>query len=983
MRIVRRVKTLSLTALALLLTLSVACADDTPAPVAPTPLAAPPVVAPLVADDDAPPALRLPTEPRPTSESVVLDVDPRQERTFSGSVEIHLVATRPHRVVWLSARDLRMTDASVQAPGRPRAAAIWEALGETGTGKLTFAETMPPGELTLRIAFEGKFAQGQRGLYRVTEAGTPYAFTQFEATSARYAFPCFDEPSFKIPFTTTLVVPKDQIAIANTREVSREPAGNNVRVTFATSPPIPSYLVAFAVGPFDVVPAADVPANAVRTRPVPLRAITPHGRAKDIAYALAHTGEILATLEQYFGIEYPYDKLDILAVPGKGGAMENAGAVTFAESLVLMDEATASVRQRKNYASVMAHELAHQWTGDLVTMQWWDDTWLNEAFATWMAAKAADAWDPKLHMGLSLLRGIQGAMSADSVVSARSIRQPIESSNDIENAFDTITYQKGAGVLAMFERWAGADAWQKGVHEYLVAHRFGNATADDFLDAENRATGKDVKSAFRTFLDQPGVPLLTATLACPRAPSAAATTPDAVTRARIVALRCADVGGPDCPPVGSSADVATLRLEQARFLPLGSTGDPHKTWQLPVCASTPGQPPAERTQHCTLLSGPSGTLDVDQSARCPAWVLPNADAAGYYRFSLDPADLARLRNKGLPGLSAREKMAYATSLRTAYSLAKTPTKDVFDALAPLAKDPDPIIAEEPMGFVSQARDWLYETPVRVRVEAYAARLYAPALARLGWQAKKGEDDETRALRGSVLGFLASTARDPAVTVEAKKRGTAYLELLLADAGLPPLHATPVTGADRVAAELAKIDRNLAGVQLAVVGEQADGATWDAMKALLLRSVDEVVRGQVLWGMGLARDSALAARARQLVLDPALRETEVLSPLYAQLQEPDRREEIWAWEKANYDAITARLPKHRGGLSLVGSAHVFCDEAHAAEVLAFFTPRIDAIEGGKRVLASTVEDIKLCAARRKVHEPAARTLFGGLGGRGTL
>ncbi len=315
---------------------------------------------------------------------------------------------------------------------------------------------------------------------------------------------------------------------------------------FAPTLPLPSYLIAFAVGPLDIVPAPDVPPNAVRKRALPLRAVTTKGHGKEIAYALAHTGEILAVLEQIFGIEYPYDKLDIIAVPDKGGAMENAGAVTFSDGLLLFDEKKAPLWQKRGYASVMAHELAHQWVGDLVTAAWWDDIWLNESFATFIGAKAADQWDPKMDGRMELLDGVQGAIGSDSLVSARSIRQPIESTNDIENAFDGITYQKGGGVLSMFERWVGPATFAKGLHDYLSQHRFASATADDFLSAESAAAGKDVKTPFHTFLDQPGVPFVEAEVKCDGSPR--------------------------------------LHLKQSRYLPMGSTGDSNKTWQIPICA---------------------------------------------------------------------------------------------------------------------------------------------------------------------------------------------------------------------------------------------------------------------------------------------------------------------------------------------------------------------------------------------------------------
>jgi cytosol alanyl aminopeptidase len=876
---------------------------------------------PLPHAGDAVPALRLPGDTHPLDEAIELHIDPREER-FTGAVDIEVQLDEARAVLWLHGKDLNVARATVTPEGGTPIAAVWKERHDSGIASLTLASSAPAGKAKVHVELDAPFGKGQKGLYKTTEAGETYVFTQFEAIAARLAFPCFDEPGFKIPYTTTLVIPAGMQAIANTREVSRTAEGPSLRVSFATTVPLPSYLVAFAVGPFDVVSAPDVPPNAVRTRPLPLRAITARGRGKDVAYALSHTGEIVATLENYVGLEYPYDKLDVLAVPGKGGAMENAGAITFGERLLLFQQATASIGQRRAYAGVMAHELAHMWTGDLVTMQWWDDTWLNEAFATWLGNKAVDAWDPTLHGDMTLLRGAQGAMGVDSLVSARAIRQPIASTNDIENAFDAITYQKGGAVLAMFEGWAGATVWQKGLHAYLAKHRFGNATADDFLDAENEATGQDVKTAFHTFLDQSGVPWLVARLVC--------------------------------PPPGTPKRIVSVRLEQSRFLPIGSTGEANRAWQIPVCVRT------NTGVTCSLLSGREGEVDLGgASSACPTFVFPNADAAGYYRFALVPGDLATLRAHGLSRLSTREKVAYATSLRSAYARATTPMKDIFAAVAPLARDGDPAVAEEPMVYLGQARDWLYvDAALRERIEAYGRDLYAPAARTLGWLSKKGDSDETRTLRASVLGFLALTAQDRAVRLEARRRGLAYIGM----------------GTDGdVHAEA--VDPNLVATALSVTGEEADRATWDAMKAVFARSVDEQVRSRLLAAMSGARDPELARSARSLVLDPALRDSEIMTPLGVQLANPATREMAWTWIKDNYDAILARLPRHHGGVGLVSTGHSFCDTAHAADVEAFFAPRIDGIEGGPRTLASTLEDVRLCAAKRQAQEPSARLMFG--------
>ena len=382
---VRAVKHLPLPFAVLLLA---ACAPpgDAPPPATPAPPASSAVATagPSVAAEEPVPTLRLPSDTRPTAEAIELHIDPTQDR-FSGVVDIDVQLDHPRSVIWLHGDDLNVTAASVTADGGGPLTGTWKQRSDTGFASLTLAQPRPAGEARIHIAYDAPFSRGQMGLYKATEAGVPYAFTQFETIAARKAFPCFDEPGFKIPFMTSLVVPAQLQAIANAHEVSRVADKSSparlLRPDRAAAE-LPRRLRRRRRSTWWTPPV--LPPNDVRTTPLRLRGVTAKGRGKEIAYALAHTGEILATLEGYFGIPYPYDKLDILAVPGKGGAMENAGAVTFGEGLLLMDEATASVSQRRGYASVVAHELAHQWTGDLVTMQWWDDTWLNEAFATWI-----------------------------------------------------------------------------------------------------------------------------------------------------------------------------------------------------------------------------------------------------------------------------------------------------------------------------------------------------------------------------------------------------------------------------------------------------------------------------------------------------------------------------------------------------------------------------------------------------------------------
>jgi alanyl aminopeptidase len=386
-------------------------------------------------------------------------------------------------------------------------------------------------------------------VYRAAAEGANYVFTQFEPISAREAFPCFDEPRFKTPFELVLRVPKDKVAVANTRELSANDFERGLReVHFAPTEKLPSYLIAFAVGPLDVVAAPNLAKHVVRNHELPLRGVAIGGRGPELAFSLHETPPLLLWLENYFGVAYPYDKLDLIAVPDFGaGAMENAGAITFRDTLLLV-RPDAPEQQKRTFGYVDAHELSHQWFGNLVTMPWWDDIWLNEAFATWMGTRAINGVHPEYEADLGALSATHGAMEVDSRTSARKIRQPIESDHDIENAFDAITYSKGGAVLSMFERYLGADEFQAGLRRYMDRFRFGSATARDLVRTLAEVSNESaLEGAFFGFLDQPGVPELQVKLDCTSTPPA-------------------------------------LELAQSRYLPLGTTAQSEARWQIPFCA---------------------------------------------------------------------------------------------------------------------------------------------------------------------------------------------------------------------------------------------------------------------------------------------------------------------------------------------------------------------------------------------------------------
>lgn len=872
----------------------------TTGPAAPVPLAVP--------------TGQLPRQVRPLGYTLELEIVPNRDR-FGGRVQIAVQIDQPTSVVWLHGKGLHVTLAQATAAGHT-VPASWTQTTEDGVAILNFAQALPAGPAMIEIRYDAAFERDLEGLYRVDVAGASYAFTQFEPVSARLAFPCFDEPSFKTPFEVWLTVPKDDAAITNAPEVSSEALGEFKRVRFAKTPPLPSYLIAFAVGPLDVVPGAPIAANDVRAAPVPLRGVAVKGQGTRLAYALEHTGKILDALERYTGLPYPYGKLDVIAVPDFGpGAMENAGAVTFREWLLLVDEKSAPEGQKRAFAGVMAHELAHMWFGDLVTMPWWDDVWLNEAFATWLGHRVVAELYPDHRAELHLLESVQGAMQEDGRVSARMIRQPITSTHDISNAFDSITYQKGAGVLAMFERWLGNDAFRAGLRAYLTSHAHGNATSAELIGALAAASddGAAVGAAFHSFLDQVGVPLVETEVVC------------------------------------GEGDKAELKLAQSRFLPVGSTGDRARIWQLPLCAryATGGQ----THESCTLLGSATGTLALDG---CPDWLIPNASGVGYYRWSLVAKDLAKLR-RAWSQLSPRERLSTVDSLRAGFEGGRTRAEDLLAAIEPLATDEQRAVATVPMEILTFTRDHLLDDATRPALAEYARKLYLPVLRRLGWVDRADDDGETKLLRAQTVDFLADVGLAAFPRQRAGRAGRAWLGLGAKDA----------PESEPIASDLRDV-----AVRLAV--EDGDDATFDAAVARLKATSEPTERQRLLGALGSVRDKR-ATRALALALDPALKVNEVFSVPRNQMQDPRTREAAWQWIEANFDALTARVSLRRASYT-PALAVPLCSEAAATRVEAFFAPRIQAMTGGPRSLASALEEMRLCAARVEAQKEGARKFF---------
>jgi aminopeptidase N len=766
---------------------------------------------------------------------------------------------------------------------------------------LTFAKPLPAGKALLQIRYDAPFSDDLAGLYRVSENGVFYAFSQFEATDARRAFPCFDEPGFKTAYDVTITAPKGQIALTNSPETSHEdqPDGT-VAHHFETSPPLPSYLVAFAVGGFDVLEG--------QSAPFPIRVITTKGRSKLANLALEAATALVRKLGNYFDVRYPYSKLDLVAVPDfDAGAMENPGLITFRDVLVLLDPAQATVSLRRRQALVVAHELAHQWFGDLVTMQWWDDIWLNEGFATWAEAKIVDEWKPTFGATIDEIAGIQSVMDTDSLRSARAVRQPVLSSSDAMESFDDLTYDKGAAILRMIESWLGADTFRRGVHQYLVDNAWKNARADDLFKALDFVSAQKVGELARGFLDQPGVPEVT------------------------VAWKCA----------------GKLDLRQSQWEALGAAPLPARSWVVPVCIRSD----AQRGKSCFTLG--AQPLSRDLGARCPSFIYPNADGGGYYRYAIDRAQLQALAAASR-GLSAVDRMGLIAGTWAEVRQGAIGPALLLDVLLRFDGDTDRHVVEEVVDVLGGLSDSLIDDGVREPFRRYAAaRLGARAKA-LGWEdgtspASPGRgrnlgeaaNSDDRALeRRAVLAAMGDLVEDKTTLAEADQ----YAEKWLKDP--------------------ASVSEEIATIALPLASKRAGGARLEALRAAAKNTRTPEERMNVIRAMGSFDDAPVLRKALDLTLTDELRLSELRYLYGAAVDNRAGRPVLFAWEKENWDRLLKRIPGAFGRASLVALAGTACTRTEREQAEAFFVPATKGLEGVKRPLDEKLEQAGLCVALRE-------------------
>ena len=650
----------------------------------------------------------------PIEQQIELKLDPSADQ-FSGRTMIKLTIDGDLSEFTLSGRDYVIKTA--QLKGKSSCRLSHKAVPEAKV-KLMCDQLLLAGEYELSVTFTAPYNQQSVGLYKTTHEEIPYLFTQFEMADARRVFPVFDEPEYKIPFQLTVIAPSSQKVYANTPLISQTTDEDMTTHVFAKTPPIPSYLIAMAVGPFEEYPIVGLK--------VPGRVITVKGRGSLVDYATKNIPLILNALEDYFGSPYVYQKLDSVAVPEfPFGAMENVGLVTYREDLLLVDEKNAARRQKMYHFNVVAHELAHQWYGNLVTMKWWDDLWLNEAFASWMANKITIQLMPEFNLHMMLPQNY--VMKMDARSTTKPIRKAIRTESDVMDGLG-LAYSKGSAILSMIENWIGEEAFQKGIRAYMKRFAYQNAVASDLWDALSKASGQDVAAVLRSFVTQASFPLIQVSL-----------------------------------------EGKTLRLSQSRFVVKGQDA-PAQMWSLPIVIKY-GRADQVKTAKI-LMNQASQELTLEFT---PEWIYPDQNAFGYYRWVLSDTYLKNLLKVVSQVLSDRERSALLSSVEALVDAGLVEVGQFLSTSSRFVSDPHPQVARTALNKLKTMKE-TFSTPDQhhlwVRLFSLSAE---PAMKRYGVAEREGEDPLISELRSDILFTLGFEGGDKKVMERAQKAVSLFLK----------------------------------------------------------------------------------------------------------------------------------------------------------------------------------------------------------------
>jgi len=844
---------------------------------------------------------RLSQSMRPVRYELTLEPD-LGAATFTGIADITLLVDEASTEIQCNALDLDILTAVVtHHEGGEIAITGVDLDAETERLTFTLATPLAEGSAHLQIRFTGTLNDKLRGFYRSTFIDTDgndqiIATTQFEATDARRAFPCWDEPAFKASYAITLVVDQDLFAVSNAAELSRtqDPVNpHKHRVRFAETMIMSTYLVAFIVGPLEATDPVDVDG-------VPLRVVYPKGKGHLSTYALEVGAFCLRHFTNYYGIPYPGDKLDLVAIPDFAfGAMENLGCVTFREILLLVDPATTTQAELLNVTDVINHELAHMWFGDLVTMKWWNGIWLNEAFATFMEMHATDAFRPEWDRWVTFGLSRTAAFDTDSLSSTRPIEYPVISPADAEGMFDILTYEKGAAVVRMLEQYLGEEEFRSGIRLYLSRHMYGTTETTDLWDAIEEATGEPVRRIMDSWIFQGGFPVI---------------------------------------DVEIVNDGRTARFTQHRFGYAGDLGDGESLipafddttkWAIPLIFSQKSATDGVITFEKVLLDGPSIDSDLVEPAE---WLLVNTEGTGFYRARYARPLREALVAHALSDLSPIERYGLIDDIWSSVLAGDLEANDFLLTVEAFVDETDLSVWQRIIGGLN-ALDRIVDGESRTALHKRIHALLTPAYRRLGDEPRPPDSDRQRALRGALFEMLGTIGGD--LDVRARARVLVEVEGLAPD---PALLAAAVN----------------------VVAANGSAQDFEKFIARMRSATTPQEELRYLSALADFPDPDLIARLARMAVTDEIRTQNAPLLLRRALGNRDAGEIAWFFVAAEWDLVNRRFPSNSISRLLEGIRSL-SKPSVASQVLVFFETH--AVPQGDRILAQHLERLEVNVALR--------------------
>jgi len=856
----------------------------------------------LLPHDGEPNPYRLDGPIRPVRYELTLEPD-LEAATFAGEVLISVLVTAPTDTIACNALDLDILAAELTegplSDGSPLAVTGIALEAEAERVTFTLERTLVPGEAHLRIRFNGQLNDKLRGFYRSTFTDTDgveqvIATTQFEATDARRAFPCWDEPDHKASFVISLIVDEDHFAVSNASELSRVPAPDRIGkhlVRFAETIVMSTYLVAFVVGPLEATAPIDVDGT-------PMRVIYPKGKGHLTDFALEVGAFCLRHFTNYYGIPYPGDKLDLVAVPDFAfGAMENLGCVTFREILLLVDPSTTTQAELLNVTDVINHELAHMWFGDLVTMKWWNGIWLNEAFATFMEMHATDAFRPQWDRWTTFGLSRTAAFDTDSLTNTRPIEYPVISPADAEGMFDILTYEKGAAVVRMLEQYLGEDQFRAGIRQYLAEHAYGTTETTDLWDAIESATGEPVRRIMDSWIFQGGFPIIS---------------------------------------VDIVNDGRTLRLSQHRFGYAGDLGDGESPiaahddaaqWIVPLIFSQCSAPDGVITFEKVLLDQPSIDIELIEPA---TWIYVNTEGTGFYRARYAPDLRAALVTHAQTDLSAIERYGLVDDIWASVLAGDLEAHDFLEVAEAFSEETDLSVWQRIIAGLT-ALDRIVDGDGRAALHTRVRGLINPAYEELGPEPRPGDSDRDRALRGvlfEALGVLGGN-------IDVQSRAHVILDI----GALEP-------------------DPALVAASVNIVAATGTSSDFDEFFRRMKNAPTPQEELRYLGALADFPDPDLIARLVRMTLTDEVRSQNAPLLLRRALSNRDAGEIAWFFVSSEWEAITTRLPSNSIARFLEGIRGL-SKSGTAAEVMVFFETH--EVPQGEKILAQHLERLEVNVA----------------------